>query len=90
MHNRISQDTFISIVTGILGSDPDVQEYAVSDKGVSLLIRAPMRRENVKAFLDFDDCGEISGRFSYAQSNPNARKPRELGERISDEIKRKL
>ncbi len=83
MKNSINKEEFASIVTGILEADPDVQEYTIKDKGVSVSICASMRREKTGAFLDFDDRGEITGRFSYAQTDADAQKPREIGSRIS-------
>ncbi len=90
MRNSISQETFVSIVDEALKDDPDVQEYTITDKGVSVSIRASMRRENVNAFLDFDDRGEITGRFSHAQTDANAQKPREISIRISEMIRNSL
>lgn len=90
MTNGIRQEQFASIVSGILDSDADVQDYTITDKGVSLSICASMRREKVNAFLDFDDRGAITGRFSHAQTDANAQKPRELGARIADEIHKHL
>ena len=86
MRCSIGQEEFVSIVTGILKQDPDVLDYTIKEKGISLSIRAPMRMETVTAFLDFDDRGTITGRFSHAQTDINAQKPREIGARISCEI----
>ncbi len=86
MKNSIDQKEFAAIVAGILDADPNVQSYSVTDKGVTLSVCASVRREKVNAFLDFDDHGEITGRFSYAQSEADAQSPREIGSRISDEI----
>lgn len=83
MKNSIGQEEFASIVTGILEADPDVQDFTIRDKGVSVTICASMRREKAGAFLDFDDRGAITGRFSYAQTDADAQKPREIGSRIS-------
>ena len=86
MRSSISQDEFALIVTAVLDSDPDVQKYTITEKGVSVSICASMRREKASAFLDFDDRGAITGRFSYAQTDAGAQKPREIGARISAEI----
>ena len=90
MKNGISQDDFARIVTEVLESDADVREFTIKEKGVSLSICAAMRREKANAFLDFDDHGTISGRFSHAQTDANAQKPREIGARISSEIRKML
>ena len=90
MKSSIGQEEFARIVSAILDSDADVQTYSVTDRGVSLSICASMRREKADAFLDFDDHGAITGRFSHAQTDADAQKPREIGARISDEIQKLL
>lgn len=90
MKSSIGQEEFARIVSGILDPDADVQNYTLTDKGVSLSICASMRREKVNAFLDFDDHGAITGRFSHAQTDANAQKPREIGARIAQEIQKAL
>jgi hypothetical protein len=86
MRSSISHEEFRAIVSGIMESDKDVRDYSITENSVSLSVFAPMRRENVNAFLDFDDRGAITGRFSYAQTDINAQKPREIGAQISCEI----
>ncbi|MBR5618342.1 MAG: hypothetical protein IKW76_01260 [Clostridia bacterium] len=86
MRNSIGQEEFASIVTGVLEAQADVQAYTIKDKGVYISICASVRREKVDAFLDFDDRGAITGRFSYAQTAADAQKPREIGSCISGAI----
>ena len=90
MRNGIVQEEFVSIVETVLRSDPDVQDYTIKDKGVCVSICASMRREKCTAFLDFDDRGAITGRFSHAQTDANAQKPKEIGAHISDAVRNML
>lgn len=88
--SSISQDQFAQIVSGVLDLEACVQAYTVTNMGVTISVAAPMRKENVNAFLDFDDHGAITGRYSYAQTDADARLPREIGTRISQEIRNRI
>jgi hypothetical protein len=87
MKDRISEEEFSVIATKVLEQNADVDSFAVRGSGVSVKIISRLRRENVDVFLDYDDGGKITGRFSYAQTQGESSLPLILGNTIAECIR---
>lgn len=87
MKDSISVQEFSAIATKVLAQNADVDSFTVNGSSVTARIVSRLRRENVDVFLDYDDGGKITGRFSYAQSQDESALPRILGNTIADCIR---
>ena len=87
MKDRISEQEFSAIVTKVLKQNANVDSFTVRGSSVSVRIVSRLRGENVDVFLDYDDAGKITGRFSYAQTQSESSWPLLLGNTIAECIK---
>ncbi len=87
MRDQISVQEFSAIVTKLLEIHADVESFSIRGCGVSVRIVSRLRRENMDTYLDFDDCGKITGRFSFAQTQDSSALPQILGNEIASRIK---
>ena len=83
MKECISVQEFSAIVSKVLESHADVASFNIQGRSVSAKIISRLRRENADIFLDFDDDGKITGRFSYAQTQDGTMLPQILGNTIA-------
>ena len=88
MKDRISAQEFSAIAAKVLEHNADVDSFSVCGSSISVKIVSRLRGENVDAYLDFDDGGKITGRFSYAQTRGESSLPLIIGNTIAECIKK--
>lgn len=87
MKDSISVQEFAVIAAKVLEQNASVDSFEVRGSGISVRIVSRLRAENVNVFLDFDDGGKITGRFSYARTQDDSSLPLLLGNTIAECIR---
>ena len=88
--DSVSQGEFESIANRVLSNNPDVYEYRFFSMGVRITVYSRARKTKWTTVLDYNDRGQITGRYTYTQAYDGATLPRQLGDRISGLIKTAL
>lgn len=87
---HINQNEFERIVSEILDKTADVVSYKFFRMAVEVQLFSRSGKTKWNTFLDFDDNGIITGRFTYTERYSGASQPIAIGKNISRRIENVL
>lgn len=86
----ISAQEFQNIVAEVLNRNNDVYKYEFFNMAVQITLYSRSKKSKWNTFLDFNDNGRITGKYTYTQGYEGAAQPWSIGNEISRRIKSAL
>lgn len=86
----IEEYKFQKIVSEVLNGYSDVASYEFFHMAVQIRLYSRSGKSKWDTYLDFNDCGRITGNYTYTQGYEGAAQPWSIGNKISRKIKSAL
>lgn len=86
----IGELEFQNIVAEVLNGINDVYKYEFFSMAVQITLHSRTKKSKWSTFLDFNDNGRITGKYTYTQRFDGATQPWSIGNEISRKIKSSL
>lgn len=86
----IGEQEFQSFAAEVLNGSNDVYKYEFFNMAVQITLYSRSKKSKWNTFLDFNDNGRITGKFTYTQGYEGAAQPWSIGNEISRRIKSAL
>lgn len=86
----IDELEFQNIVAEVLNKSYDVYKYEFFNMAIQITLYSRSKKSKWNTFLDFNDSGRITGKYTYTQEFNGATQPWSIGNEISRKIKSAL